>query len=265
MPEELVIPKLRDRDIERLISALDDNNMLGHLKGRPLSAQIAEFRDKNKANRELVVAMHEATTGLRFRERVITELDQLEQPAKAIYAVTAVASSRRFNLTKDEIILAISDTSNEAINEIKRLLTRRLLIHPNNNEHLYTCRHRVISDFVHSAIHTQGMMYPILSGILRMAASKSPPHSARSSRHNRMITKFINHDFIYRMLEVDQAKTLYADLEDLLDFSHHFWLHRGSLEVEYGSLEYAENYLAQALGLADSDPLVRNEWAYLLF
>ena len=262
-PIELVVPKLTDRDIKRLIGSLDKENRLGKLKGETLNKQMAAFRDK--ADRELIVAMYEATTGLRFRDKVVDELDQLEEPAKSIYALTAVASSRRFNLSKDEIILGIGDTSNTTVNEIERLVKRRLLIHSRNDKTLYTCRHRIIGEFVQSAVHQQGMMYPIVSGLLRMAALRTNAQMSPSAKPRRMLRVFINHDFIYKMLDLNQAQELYAELESILNHSYHFWLHRGSIEVEYGSVEDAENYLAQALGLAATDPLVKNEWAYLLF
>ena len=260
---ELVVPRLANRDIERLIGVLDKEHRLGHLKGKTLNQQIAAFRDK--AERQLVVAMYEATTGLRFREKVVDEMEQLEEPAKSIYALTAVASTRRFSLTKDEIILSVGDTSNKTANEIERLVNRRLLIHSRNDKTLYTCRHRVIGEFVHSAVHKMGMMYPIISGLLRMAALKATSQMSSSSKPNRMLRVFINHDFVYEMLDFNQSQKLYSELEPLLNNSHHFWLHRGSIEVEYGSVGHAENYIAQALNLAATDPLVRNEWAYLLF
>ena len=117
--------------------------------------------------------MYEATTGLRFREKVVDEMEQLEEPAKSIYALTAVASTRRFSLTKDEIILSVGDTSNKTANEIERLVNRRLLIHSRNDKTLYTCRHRVIGEFVHSAVHKMGMMYPIISGLFTNGGLKS--------------------------------------------------------------------------------------------
>lgn len=42
-------------------------------------------------------------------------------------------------------------------------------------------------------------------------------------------------------------------------------MQRGSLEVEFGDLGLAENFLNQATSLAPDDPFVDNERAYLLF
>ena len=262
-PIELVVPKLTDRDIRRLIDSLDRENRLGNLKGKQLNEQIFAFREN--ANRELIVAMYEATTGLKFREKIVDELTQLEDPAKSIYVLAAVANFRRFNLSKDEIILAIGDFNNTIPNEIERLFQRRLLAHPRNESTLYMCRHRVISDFVFSAAHQLGILYPIVFGLLRMAALKSTSELSLSAKPKRLLRTFINHELVYSILGLNQTQTLYAELESFLSQSHHFWLHRGSIEVEHGSVGHAENYLSQARGLATTDPLVKNEWAYLLF
>ena len=252
---ELVVPKLGNKDITYLIDALDKDNKLGKLKGQPRAKQISAFRDS--AERELIVAMYEATTGLRFRDKIIDELSQLVEPARSIYILTAVANSRRFNLTKKEILLGVGECNNENMNEVDILCKRRLITHPRGNQKAYVCHHRTIGEFIQSAAHQQGLIYPAILGILRM--------SALSEKSNRMLKVFINHDLVYKLLDLNQAQQLYSELEDILNESHHFWLHRGSLEVEYGRLEYAENCLNQARNLAPKDPLVKNEWAYLLF
>jgi hypothetical protein len=54
-------------------------------------------------------------------------------------------------------------------------------------------------------------------------------------------------------------------MEALLTFDWHYWLQRGSLEVEFGDLGLAENFLNQAVSLAPDDPFVQNEQAYMLF
>jgi hypothetical protein len=58
---------------------------------------------------------------------------------------------------------------------------------------------------------------------------------------------------------------LYGDLEQLLTSDYHYWLQRGSFEVEFGDLSHAENFLNQAKGLAPDDPYVDTERAYLMF
>lgn len=49
-----------------------------------------------------------------------------------------------------------------------------------------------------------------------------------------------------------------------MNWDYHYWLQRGSLEVEVGDLELATNFIDQARSLNPDDRMVRNEYGYLL-
>lgn len=53
------------------------------------------------------------------------------------------------------------------------------------------------------------------------------------------------------------------ELGGYLSWDHHYFLQRGSLELELGNVDLAENYLLQAEALEPSDPLVGTELGYL--
>src|SRR5262249_49148907 len=63
---------------------------------------------------------------------------------------------------------------------------------------------------------------------------------------------------------VPQVREIYSDLESLLYKDAHFWLQRGSYELERGDIDLAENFLAQARNLAADDYMIETDWAYLL-
>jgi len=67
-----------------------------------------------------------------------------------------------------------------------------------------------------------------------------------------------------RFFSIDDARQLYANVEDLLSDDYHFWLQRGSLEVESGNLSRAGNYLQQAFDGGEGDHRLQTEWAYYL-
>lgn len=98
-----------------------------------------------------------------------------------------------------------------------------------------------------------------------MAATKVNPALRRSAKPWRFLRTIINHDFLARAIGVEVTRNLYGSIEQLLTWDSHYWLQRGSLEVEFGDLALAENFLNQAKGLAPDDPFVENERAYLLF
>ena len=74
----------------------------------------------------------------------------------------------------------------------------------------------------------------------------------------------MNHQLMIEEIgDIALIRPIYESLKDLLRGDAHHRLQRGSLEVEHGSLDLAENYLNQARNLAMDDYLVQTEYAYM--
>ena len=73
----------------------------------------------------------------------------------------------------------------------------------------------------------------------------------------------MNHDWLRRGIGADPARGFLAELEPFISWDHHYWLQRGSLEVERGDWSLAENFLNQAAGIEPNDTLVLTALAYL--
>ncbi len=260
--KELSMRHLTNEDIDALLDVLDRENRLGMLKGIPRVQQVQAL--KEYAGRQLLVAMYQATSGRKFEDKAHEELFELEDDAQFIYALVSVATTHRFGLSRDEIVIAVGDRSNVTLNVIDRLFRRHLIL-PSRDGATYRTRHRVIARILTDELQKRGSVKDILQGLILVAATKVQPGMRRSSRPYRMLRVFMNHDLLFRMLDREQARSLYGSMEPLLHWDSHFWLQRGSLEVEEGDLRLAENFLGQAKSLAPDDPYVDNEWAYLLF
>lgn len=260
--EEIAMPPLEDPDISGLLDALEKENRLGILKGLPRSAQEQAFRDK--AGRQLLVAMYEATSGRRFEEKIMDELLGLETSEAVIYSLIAVAYAFRFTLSRDEILIASGDHSNITLNTIEQL-ARRHIIRAAPDGASFQARHRFIAETIRDELQKQGRILDILGGLALVAAAKAHPNLPRSSRPWRLLRSLINHDYLMRSVGLESARNLYGRLEQAREWDYHFWLQRGSLEVEFGELPLAQNFLGQAKSLSVDDPLVETEWAYLLF
>lgn len=258
---ESVVPHLSDGDIGALIDVLDRENRLGKLKGKSRAEQEAMFRVL--AGRQLLVAMLSATSGEPFKEKPIQELNDLSSEGRQVYALIAVASAFRFHISRDEIIMASGDRSNAALNALEAL-TRRHIVTTAPDGSL-KARHRVISDLILDELQRTGELSGVIEGLSFVAATKVTPELRRNARPWRMLRSLLNHEFLARAIYPDPARNLYSGLEQLLSWDYHYWLQRGSLEVEFGSVALAENFLSQARGLTPDDPKVETEWAYLLF
>ena len=258
---EIAMPPLADADIGALVDLLERERRLGILTGRPRAEQESAFREQ--AGRQLLVAMIKATSGKPLQEKAVEELEEMDANAKLVYAFIAVATAFGFGLTKDEILIASRDPSNAALNALETLIMRHVVAERKGGN--IWARHRMIADIIRANLQKTGALQTAFSGLALVGAAKATKNLHRSARPWRMLRAFLNHDMLARTTSVEFARNLYGALEDILVWDFHFWLQRGSLEVEFGDLHLAERFLNTAVGLAPEDPFVENEYAYLLF
>lgn len=78
------------------------------------------------------------------------------------------------------------------------------------------------------------------------------------------MARVLSHAFLLRVLGVMDARSVYAELENVLAFDYHYWLQRGSLEVEAGDVKLGANFLRQARSMRPGDYRIETEYAYML-
>jgi Mrp family chromosome partitioning ATPase len=258
--QEHVVPPLTDGDIDSLIDVLDKNHRLGLLTGKNPEQRRDAFR--RQAGRQLLVAMIQATSDENFEKKAQDEYNELEQTQKYPYALIAVTTALRYSLTKDEILLAQGDAHEEALVALDRLTARHLVFF-NPQRADYQCRHRVIADIVFGKLKEQGELSEVLVGMTWALATKSGVID-RYSRTGRFLIRLINHEFLMSTIGMMTARDLYTKLEGVLGGDYHYWLQRGSLEVESGDIRKAENFLGAARSLGEGDFRVDTAYGYML-
>ena len=257
---EHVVPPLTDGDIDALIDVLDKNKRLGILTGANPEQRRDAFR--KQAGRQLLVAMIQATSDEHFEKKAQDEYLELEGTQKYPYALIAVATALRYSVTKDEILLAQGDAHEAALVALDRLTARHLVIF-NPRRADYQCRHRVIADLVFDKVKEQGELSEVLTGLTWALATKSGTID-RHSRTGRFLIRIINHEFLMSTIGFMTARDLYTRLEAILGGDYHYWLQRGSLEVESGDIRKAENFLGAARSLGAGDFRVDTAYGYML-
>ena len=148
------------------------------------------------------------------------------------------------------------------LNVIERLTRRNILIEKSNSV-LLQARHRRIAEILIDQLQESGLLQETLEGLAFLGATKARPDLRRNSKHFRLLIATLNHEFLVRSLGVDGARKLYTTVEDALRWDYHYWLQRGSMEVQFGFINEAENFLGQAKALLPDDVFVKTEWAYL--
>jgi hypothetical protein len=258
---EHVVPPLNDTDIDGIIAVLEKNNRLGILTGASAGVRRAAFRDQ--AGRQLLVAMIQATSGEKLERKAQDEYSELTGAQRYAYAIIAAATSLRYAIAKDEILLANPDSQEETLVALERLAARHLVIVKSSTWE-YRCRHRVIADLVFDKLKESGELSDVIVGLAWAVATKVGLPLDRNSRIGRFLVRLMNHDFLLRTIGFMNARDLYMRLENLLSTDYHYWLQRGSLEVEAGDIRKAENFLNAARSLGSGDFRVDTAHGYMM-
>lgn len=254
------IGRLTDVDIDRLLEALEREKRLGELRGKSRDARRAAFRER--ADRQILVAMIEATSGVRFEDRIVAEWQAQEPVARYVYALCALATAQGYPLLQEEVLLACDGGTRE-LDAIKRLLGAKLLTE--DADRRYRVRHRLIAEKLVEELAERGsQLEKLVVGLCRALAIQTSPEEPRSSRRRRVLKWVLNHNGLLRMLDDAQsARNVYGQLEKFLDSDYHFWLQRGCLELEDGDIRLAENFIHQAAAINADDALVETAMAHM--
>ena len=256
----IVAPPLTDSDIDSLIDALAAARLLGRLAGQSRHAQREVF--KGLAGRQLLVAMIEATSGRSFHDKIEDECSELAPDERLLYAVCALATRYRSGLALDEILAAVGETTALQLARIDSLKRQYLLVERRDGR--IQVRHRVVAEQVVTWLRKEGQLAQPVEGLLFAMAVQYLRHRDTRSRAFRMMVHLINHKFmIEEIADLAAIRSIYESLSRVLADDFHYWLQRGSFELERGDLELAENYLNQARGLAGEDHRVRTAWSYM--
>jgi hypothetical protein len=258
---QLTIPHLDDVDIERFIDALTAANRLGALTGKTRAEQVAAF--KRRANRQLIVAMIETTTNERFDVKIQRECNEIGPDAGAVYAVIALASHFQQFVTLDEVLAAVGGRKADAMNLVRDLTNQHLVSQPHGNE--LRLRHRVIADKVFEHYSSEHVLAEPVRGLLFALATSVTESERRNTRKWRLVKRLFNHDWLIRELQdVPTIRRIYDEVEKVMNWDAHYWLQRGSFEVEAGEIEKARIFLESAKSIAPNDYRILTEWAYMM-
>lgn len=260
------IPNLDDVEIENLIEKLDQNNLLGVLNGMSNYNRTKEF--KNRANRQILIAMKEATRGKSFNEIIKDEYDSLiPKEAKILALCIALNTELGFTNSKQDIMGFSKAPQNEALHYLDTVLQGTIISVGSTNSR-YMLRHKILADYIikkcASAEELKDAYIRVLSVLApELIESKGP------SRIFNLYKALINHKVIYRRFrsEIDLARQVYDSITDYFKSDHHFWLQYGSLEMEGkgGDLLLSENYISQAESLSPNSNFVKTAKCNLLY
>ena len=255
--EEYIIPPLNRSEIKKIISILEDHRKLGKLNGMQPAERIREFEDR--AQKQILVAMREATAGKGFDEIIEDEFDRIEpREAKLLCLCSALATASGYNLKTEEFVGCSRVTPAEALHFLYRNLNG-ILVLSGEDQPSVAVRHQRIADHYVDKCADTAMLREAYIRLLNVLAPRINQSHWRS-RVFEIYKDLISHSKIYVRFyrNIDQARIIYDTLSPIFENNYHFWLQYGCLELEKGRLDLADNYLQQARSLRQDDRYVIN-------
>ena len=255
--------RLSDKDADALLEQLSRGKRLGALRSLTHKERIEILTRRH--DRQLLVTLIEATSGVNFHDKVAQECRDLPEIEQTLYGIacTAVWADNKPLSTQNLLSAAGLSNPNEALFGLRRLGDSGLLKKVTNG---HLVRHRVVAESAINYFRNAGLIASWVTDLIILAAQHYEIGNARRSRLGRMLIRLISHNNMRDLVaDNDAVSRIYGNTEVWLDRDFHFWLQRGSYELDYGDLAKAENFLRQAKALADGDVLVETAWAQLQF
>lgn len=256
------VPSLSRAEIIEIIRRLDDHGFLGKLQGMKPSQRVREF--EHKADRQILVAMREATSGEGFDEIIKNEFAKLPGPeARLLYLCVALATDAGYRLTRQQFVNCASASPSEALYLLERSL-RGIVIHTGPRKDLLLLRHRLIAEFMLDQAAPRPLLGDAYVRLLKVLAGEAMGSGPRS-RTFGLYRELVNHNKIYERFSsrLEDARAIYESIAGALRSEAHFWLQFGLLELEFGNLQLAENYLRQGESLFPDSNLIQNSIGHL--
>jgi hypothetical protein len=259
------VSDLSDPDIDAVIDVLERNKLLGAMTGKPRDVVRREF--KVRANKQLLVAMREVTTGENFAGIMKRELTDIADPElQVVYLTACLASAASASLSRQQLLASSELAPARLLSALAREL-RLMLVQVAGHDDRWTARHQVVAEAVVEGApkHLLGKAYRRILSVLAHDMDREA-RSGDGRRWFKLFLRLINHTTIYRRFEknVNEARAIYDSLGNVLARDHHYWLQYGSLELNYGELDFAAPYIASAESIEGDDPAVRNTKGHLL-
>jgi tetratricopeptide (TPR) repeat protein len=254
---EVLVPHLTRPEIRDLIDVLDRNNRLGKLSGMSTDERIYQF--ESRANKQLLVALREATSGKGFDEILESEFAALvPEETKALYLCVALTTEAGYRLTIQEFVGCSKVESAVALSLLTRNL-RDIVIRTGVEDDLLLLRHRQIAEFMVMRAAPRPLLREAYLRLLGVLASEIGGKNRRS-RTFVLYRTLINHYTIHRRFaeNLDDARLIFDSLHPQFSRNSQFLLQYGSFEMEAGNLDVAENLLDQADSLDPGNVYVAN-------
>jgi len=254
--EEFELGPLNRSEIDALLERLEQNNALGLLTGASHEAQVAAF--EAKADRQLLVALREATEGKRFDEIVVNEYDRIPSPDghRAYLLVAAMHNLgifTRAGLLRRALDIPFVDLKERVFDPTTKVIVSRDVL--GEDEQYYSTRHQLIANIVFDRkIGSERLRLQYYSNLIKdldigYLSDADAYRKLTRGKNKQLLREFrtpANRREIMRQL-------INVDPSDALAYQH-----AAMMELDENNVETAAKHLNKAIELRPGDPAIRD-------
>jgi len=259
-PIEIRMPELDEADAKAVIARLEKFGFLGVLREKTPEERVRAFMER--ANKQLLVALREATSGQGFDSILRTEFHELVSAAQMAYTICCIAVAHGAPGVYLRHLLPCLGRAEFTKGVVIRDLLRGVLIPANSGGTMVKPRHRLIGYWVATEIAPVGLKQEAISKFLQQISSDIVPNEIkRRSPAYLAYRGMINSEALKETFANDHdiILPLYEELKGCYDKDFLFWLQYGMAQMNAGHLDVAENYMNQSLGMYPNSHQVKNK------
>jgi cold shock CspA family protein len=252
LPSTSTLRRLNGREVQDLVDLLARHRCLGQLTSLNRAEQIEAFLSKDRADRQLLVALYELTQGKPFEQIILDEFNRvLGDAAKSLYL--DIATMHQFGVTARAG--AISRISGIRFDDFKAEFIKpltdivRITVDRFTGEHGYETRHSHVAEIVFRAVCDSDEARSVQ--LSRIVGGLDPGYSS----DRRVLENICKGRNIARTFAgVEHARKIFEVATAALPESAFLFQQAALLEMQHpkGSLDYAEE-LAQTARTLDQN------------
>lgn len=260
--EEIELRPLSRDEIGRVIDALSANQALGLLAGLPREAQVRAFEER--ARKQLLVALREATEGKSFDDIIVDEYNNIPtEDGQRAYLL--VAALHRFGiLTRAGLLhralgIPLADLAEHVFRP-----TEKVVIASEGREagdFYYGARHPLIAEIL---VDRKMTVERIRVEYYETLLSQLDPGYPSDEEAFKLLSRSRNRDFLRDFSEASSRRAMMTELLRVDPTDPYAHQHAAILEMELGNLEAANQHLAKANELHPFDPTIKDTEGTLL-
>lgn len=249
-PVEIAMPDLSESDVMMILDKLSEFGFLGVLREKSRPDQMRAFMER--AKRQLLVALREATSGKEFDTILEGEFGELTSEARLAYTICCIAVTQGapgvYRKHLSPCIPKTSFTKGVVIDD----LLRGVLVPSNEAGTLLRPRHGVIAQLIANHIAPAELRYEAIKVFLTQVSNHIVPNQIKKRTPPFLAYRgMVNADGLYSLLagDTEALLSIYEEVRQFYDQDFLFWLQYAMAHVRAGNLDTAENFLNQSLGL----------------